>query len=82
MENTNMPKTRLQKARLDKGYSQSELAIASGIPLRRIQHYEQQSRPIERARLDTLCALCIALDCGIEDILDEKETIAKYKMVK
>lgn len=67
--------TKLQRLRVKKGLSQSELAEISGVPFRRIQYYEQKSRPIEGARLDVICKLCLALDCKIEDIIESKEII-------
>lgn len=74
--------TNLQKIRVEKGLSQGELAETSGITRRTIQGYEQQTRPIEGARLEILCDLCIALGCKIEDIIDSQELIEKYKRTK
>ena len=74
--------TKLQKLRLARGFSQSELANAAGVSVRRIQKYEQQLTPIEGARLDTLCDLCIALDCKIEDVIENETIIKKICMVK
>lgn len=74
--------TKLEKLRVKKGLSQSSLAAISGVTKRAIQTYEQQSRPIDRARLDTLCRLCLALDCKIEDIIEDKELIEKYRLSK
>ena len=74
--------TKLQRLRVAKGLSQSELSAISGIPIRRIQHYEQQVRPIDSARLDTLCDLCLALNCKIEDLLESKQVIEKLRMTK
>ncbi len=77
-----LKQTKLQRLRVKKGLSQSELAAISGIPISRIQHYEQQVRTIDSARLDTLCALCMALNCKIEDLLESKEIIEKLRMTK
>ena len=74
--------TKLQKIRVDKGLSQLDLAEKSGVTKRAIQGYEQKSRPIEGARLEVLCDLCIALDCDIEDIVDSEKLIEKYTVVK
>jgi len=74
--------TKLQKLRVKKGYSQKQFAAVSGVTVRAIQGYEQRSRPIEGARLDTLCSLCFALDCKIEDILENETLIEKYKICK
>lgn len=73
--------TKLQKLRVAKGLSQSELSAITGVAVRRIQHYEQQVSPIEGARLDTLCALCVALDCTLDDVLENKDIIAKLRMI-
>ena len=74
--------TKLQKLRKERGLSQSQLSAKSGVTKRAIQCYEQKDRLIEGARLSTLCALCFALDCKIEDILDDKALIEKFRMAK
>lgn len=74
--------TKLKRVRVAKGYSQSELAALSGIPVKRIQHYEQRVRPIDSARLDTLCSLCVALGCKLEDVLERKAVIERLRLVK
>lgn len=74
--------TRLQKLRVKKGLSQMELAVKANMPKRRIQHYEHEAENIDRAKLETLCDLCIALDCKLEDILESKELIEKLRMAK
>lgn len=74
--------TRLQELRVEKGLSQNDLHILSGVTKRTIQHYEHQSRPIDKAYLETLCRLCLALDCKIEDIVENEELIAMLKKIK
>lgn len=74
--------TKLQQARLRKGLSQKQLSVVSGLSQRTIECYEQRSRAIDNARLETLCALCLSLGCKLEDILENKEVIEKYKMCK
>lgn len=81
-ESKGIKETRLQKLRVAKGYSQKQLAAVSGVTVRAIQCYEQQTRPIEGARLDTLCSLCFALDCKIEDILENATLIEKYRICR
>lgn len=70
----------LQEIRKKRGYSQSELAAASGVKLRTLQAYEGGINNINQANLTTLCNLAIALDCKITDILDDKDLIAKFKL--
>ena len=74
--------TKLQKLRIQKGFSQSELAAASNVKKRAIQCYEQELRPIDHARLETLCDLSIALECKIEELLESETLIEKLKMIK
>lgn len=81
-EKKGIEETNLQKLRVAKDLSQSDLSIASGVPLRRIQHYEQNNGAIDGARLETLCLLCKALGCKPEDILESKRLIAMYKKIK
>lgn len=70
----------LQEMRKKRGYSQSELAAASGVKVRTLQAYESGLNNINQANLTTLCNLAIALDCRITDILTDKELIAKVKL--
>ena len=74
--------TRLMKVRLSKGISQRNLAEISGVSERAIKGYEQQTRPIENAKLHTLYKLCIALDCKIGDILENEEMLKEWNKVK
>ena len=74
--------TKLQKIRVSKGLSQGQLAKLAGVAVRTIQHYERGVRDIDGAKLDTICKLCLALGCKIEDILENEETIAKLRATK
>jgi transcriptional regulator with XRE-family HTH domain len=74
--------TKLQKLRVKKGLSQSELSFAAGLSPATIRCYEQGLRPLDGAKLNTLCSLAQSLDCKIEDILEDKELIEKYKQTK
>ena len=81
-EKKGITETKLQKLRVERGLSQSELAKLSGVTVRAIQCYEQQTRPIESARLYSICSLCVVLGCRIEDILEDEELIKRYKKAK
>lgn len=72
---------KLQQLRVKKGLSQKQLSVLSGVTLRSIQCYENRTRSIDGARLETLCALCIALDCEIVDILEDNDLIDKFQIV-
>ena len=64
------PATKLQSCRKRVGLSQSELAAASGVPVRTIQQYEQRQKNINHARACQVAALARALCCRVEDLLE------------
>lgn len=53
--------TNIKRRRLALGMSQSELAKASGVPIRTLQQYEQGKRSINRARAEYVISLARAL---------------------
>lgn len=59
----------LKKFRQQKKWSQSDLSLLSGVPVRTIKSYEQGTADISRAQADTLYALSQALGCTIEDLI-------------
>ena len=76
------PECCLGKMRIKRGMSQKELAAASGVNSRAIRGYERGELILENAKLNTLCDLCLALGCKIEDIIEDKELIKKLKALK
>lgn len=62
--------TRLKSRRLYMELSQSQLAKASGVPVRTIQQYEQRERNINKAQVDTVVALATALNTEIRNLLE------------
>ena len=66
---------KLQSVRESRGMSQAELAEAAGVNKRVLQNYEQGKNDINGARLSTIMKLCIALKCGMADILNDPETL-------
>ena len=54
--------TYLRKYREMMGYSQSELAYITGIPVRTLQQYEQGRKALSRARVDYVISLSKALN--------------------
>lgn len=82
MVRTGTEHTKLQTARINKGYTQNQLSVVAGISVRTIQCYERKARDIDGAGLETLCDLSIALDCKIEDILESKDLIEKFRLAK
>ena len=73
---------RLKALRESRGLSQSQLAKKADINSRVLQTYEQDDRDIAGAKLKTLLKICVALECRLEDIVTDEETltlIAAYK---
>lgn len=58
-----VPGSALKKMRKKNGLSQSDLAAASGIPVRTIQQYEQGQKDIGKARAEYLIILSRVLGC-------------------
>ena len=70
---------KLKKIRLAKSLSQSELAEKAKLNVRTLQHYEQGSKTFDHAHLDTILKCAIALNCKIEDIIDNEEYLRLIK---
>lgn len=70
---------KLKEKRQAAGFTQSQLAEKTGINIRTIQHYEQGSKIFDHARIDTILKCCVALNCKLEDILDNDECIELIK---
>ena len=54
------------------GMSQAELAKASGVNRRMIQHYEQGVKDINKASVITVLKLAEALNTDVYDIINER----------
>lgn len=67
--------TRLKEMRIKSGLTQKQLAEKSDLKLAVLQHYEQGNRNFDGAKLDTIIKVCIALDCKIQDIIEDSCTI-------
>ncbi|MBQ9059390.1 MAG: helix-turn-helix transcriptional regulator [Atopobiaceae bacterium] len=75
-------RTNLQRIRRAAGFSQSQLARASGVPLRTLQQYEQRQKNINHARADYILAVARALSCAPADLLEcEIESSFEYAVV-
>ena len=62
--------SKLKTIRQARGLSQSQLAKLANVKLRSIQMYEQKNNDIDKAQANTLYALANALNCNIEDLLE------------
>ncbi len=63
------PVTVLKRLREDRGMSQSDLALMSGVPIRSIRAYEQGSVELCKAQGDTLYNLARALGCSTDTLI-------------
>lgn len=63
--------SKLKLVRIQKGMKQAELAERSGVPLKCIGNYEQLRRDINRAHVDIVYRLALALGCQIEELLEK-----------
>lgn len=70
---------KLKEMRQSKGLSQSQLADKTGINVRTLQHYEQGSKIFDHARIDTIMKICIALNCKLEEVIDNPEYVELIK---
>ncbi len=64
--------TYLKKYRELRGYSQSELAALTGIPLKTLQHYEQGNKSLDKANVSYVFSLARALDLKPEELVEGK----------
>lgn len=64
------PKSNLAQFRRIVGYSQQVLAQISGVNLRMIQQYENRSRDINKASVQTVWLLAKALRCDVNDLIE------------
>lgn len=70
---------KLKEMRQSRGLSQSQLADKAGINVRVLQHYEQGSKNFDHAHIDTLMKICIALNCKLEDVIENPEYVELIK---
>lgn len=73
---------KLKELRQAAGLSQSQLAEKTGINVRTLQHYEQGSKVFDHARIDTILKVCLALNCKLEDVVENQEYIELIKRYK
>lgn len=74
----NTANIKVQRVRLQRGYTQKELAEKAGLNLRILQEYEQGRILIDATKLSTILKLCNALECGIEEIAETKEVLEYF----
>ena len=67
------PETNLKTRRINRRFSQRELAELSGVPLRTIQQYEQRQKSINKSSAEDRVMLSKALFCSVEDLLERDD---------
>lgn len=71
----NAAKTKLKALRISKKATQKIVAEAANINERTFQFYEQGTKLIDNANLETILKLCLVLECKIEDIIESEELL-------
>ena len=69
----------IKKVRIEKQLTQQQVADASGVKVGVLRHYEQGSKNIDTAKLETLLNICGALGCNLVDILEDEKLKEKLK---
>ena len=72
-------KTKLKAFRQSAGLTQAELAEKAGINKRVLEFYEQGTKKIERAKLETILKICAALNCRMYEIIDDPDVSTAAK---
>lgn len=70
--------SKLKEKRMETGMSQSQLAEKAGINVRVLQHYEQMTKKFDHARMDRILRICLALNCKIDEVIENQEYIDLY----
>ena len=60
---------KLKKKRIENNYTQEELSLYSGISIRTIRAYEQETLDISKASCENVYILAKVLNCNIEDLI-------------
>ena len=70
---------KLKEMRQSRGLSQIQLAEKTGLSVGVLRHYEQGSKIFDNARIDTIMKVCIALNCKLEDVIENPEYLDLIK---
>lgn len=73
---------KLKEMRKTRGMSQAQLAEKCQMNVRTLQHYEQGSKNFDHARIDSIVKVCIALDCRLEDVIENQEYVELIKKLQ
>lgn len=75
----NAAQTKLKALRVSSGLKQKDVAEKAGVKLPVYSQYEQGIRSIDGIKIVSLLKICNALNCSLEDILEDQETLAALK---
>ena len=75
----NAAQTKLKALRVKSGLKQKDVALEAGLKLPVYSQYEQGIRSIDGIKIVSLLKICNALNCSLEDILEDQETLAALK---
>lgn len=67
--------SKIKDLRESMGFSQSVFGELTGLSFRSLQEYEQGRRSLVGAKLPTLLKICLTLNCRLDDIIDDAETL-------
>lgn len=66
---------KLKQRRIACGYTQNQLAEASGINIRSLSCYEQDTEKFNKASVSAVIRIADCLGCAVEDNIDRKALI-------
>ena len=69
-------KTNLSIQRKAAGMTTEQLAQESGVSISAIKKYESGEKDINNAKLPTIVALCKALNCRLEAVINDESLVA------
>lgn len=75
----NAAQTKLKALRVSSGLKQKDVAEKAGVKLPVYSQYEQGIRSIDGIKIISLLKICNALNCSLEDILEDQETLVALK---
>lgn len=65
----------LKEIREKRHLTRLQLSNLSGVNIRTIEAYEQGNKDLNNAKIKTLLKICQALECELEDILTDNDTL-------
>lgn len=74
--------TKLHKQRIKKGLTVKQLAERAGVNKRTLEGYDAGYKIVDKACIETIIKLAIALECKIEDIIESEDTLFLIRIYK